>query len=51
MNYIIDTHILIWFVEGNTNLSQQTLITLTLNLMALKRNYKLYVFSYLCLVN
>lgn len=23
MNYIIDTHILIWFVEGNTNLYQQ----------------------------
>ncbi|MEQ9550436.1 MAG: type II toxin-antitoxin system VapC family toxin [Coleofasciculus sp. G3-WIS-01] len=23
MNYIIDTHILIWFVEGNTKLSQQ----------------------------
>ncbi|MEQ8539949.1 MAG: type II toxin-antitoxin system VapC family toxin [Coleofasciculus sp. D1-CHI-01] len=23
MNYIIDTHILIWFIEGNTNLSQQ----------------------------
>ncbi len=23
MNYIIDTHILIWFIEGNTSLSQQ----------------------------
>lgn len=23
MNYLIDTHILIWFIEGNTNLSKQ----------------------------